>query len=119
MDAYYSMYCHTYMYTYYIKAYMFLYLCIYFTCTKTYVIIKMITLESSIYKMHDVSSIHIKLLNVQWYSHASISKYFSFRIEISQGILVLFVRHHTLISGTDTLVRGSKILFRSQDVFVV
>ena len=95
------------MYIYYIKAYMFIYLCIYFTYTKTYVIIKMITLESSIYKVHDVSSVHIKLLNVQWYSRASIRKYFSFQIEISQGILVLLVRHHALISGADTLVRGS------------
>ena len=84
----------------------------------------MITLKSSIYKvhMHDVSNVHVystKLLNVQRYSRASISKYFSCRIEISQGILVLFVRHHSLIFGTDALVRGSKILFHSQDVFIV
>ena len=84
----------------------------------------MITLESSIYKVHvyDISNVHVYctiLLNVQWYSRVPISKYFSFQIEISQGILVLFVHHYTLISGADTLVRGSKILFRSQDVFVV
>ena len=82
----------------------------------------MITLESSIYKVyvHDISNVHVystTLLNVQWYSRASIGKYFSFWVKISQGILVLFVRHYTLISGADTLVRGSKILFRSQDVF--
>ena len=74
---------------------MFLCICIYFTYTKTYVIIKMITLESSIYKVHvhDVSSVHVystTLLNVQWYSRASIGKYLSFRKEISLGILVLF-----------------------------
>ena len=83
-----------------------------------------VSLESSIHKVHvyDVSNVHVystTLLNVQWYSRASIGKYFVFRIEISQGILVLSVRHHTLISGADTLVRGSKLLFRSQDVFVV
>ena len=49
----------------------------------------------------------------------SIGKYFSFWIEVSQGILVLFVRHHTLFFGMDTLVTGSKILFGVQDVFVV
>ena len=86
--------------------------------------IMLITLESSVYKVHvhDVSNVHVystTLLNVRWYSRASTGKYFSFRIEISQGILVLFVHHHTLISGVDTLVRGSKILFRGQDVFVV
>ena len=37
-----------------------------------------------------------------------------------QVLFVLdFVRHHTLIFGTDTLVTGSKILFGIQDVFVV
>ena len=78
-------------------------------------------LESSIYKvrMHDVSNVHIKFLNVQRYSRASIGKYFSFWIDVSQGILVLFVHHHTLIFGTGTLVTGSKILFGGQDVFVV
>ena len=124
MHAYYNIYCYTCMYIYYIKVYMFLCLCIYFTYTKTYVIIKMITLESSIYKfhVHDVSNVHVystTLLNVQWYSRASIGKYLLFRIEISQGILILFVHHHTLISSVDTLVRGSKILLRSQNVFLV
>ena len=71
--------------------------------------------------MYDVSNIcsYIKFLNVQRYSRASIGKYFSFWIEVSQGILVLFVCYHTLIFGTDTLVTGSKILFGVQDVFVV
>ena len=106
MHAYYIIYCYTCMYIYYMKACMFLYLCIYFTYTKTYVIIKMITLESSIYKvhMHDLSNVHVystTLLNVQWYSHA---KYFSFWIDISQGILVLCVHHHTFISGADNFV---------------
>ena len=44
---------------------------------------------------------------------------FCFWIEVSKGILVLFVCDHTLIFGTDTLVTGSKILLGSQDVFVV
>ena len=124
MHTYYIIYCIpvcTYIILKRVCFYTYVYI---FTYTKTYVIIKMITLESSIYKvhMHDVSNVHVystTLLNVQLYSRASIGKYFSFRIEISQGILVLFVRHHTLISGADTLVTGSKILFCSQDVFVV
>ena len=41
-----------------------------------------------------------------------------FQIEISKGILVLFVSHHTLIFGSDTYVSGSKILFCSHDVLV-
>ena len=44
---------------------------------------------------------------------------FRFWIEVSQAILVLFVRHHALILGMDTLVTGSKIFFGVQDVFVV
>ena len=64
--------------------------------------------------MQDVSNVHVystTLLNVQWYSRVSIGKYFSFLVEISQDILVLFVRHYTLISGADSLVRDSKICF--------
>ena len=58
-------------------------------------------------------NVHTKFLNVQRYSRASISKYFSFWIEVGKGILVLFVRHHTLVFGADTLVTGSKILLGS------
>ena len=43
----------------------------------------------------------------------SIGKYFLFWIEISKGILVQFVRHHTLIFDADTLVMASKILLSS------
>ena len=42
-----------------------------------------------------------------------------FWIKICEGILVMFVRHHTLVFGMDTLVTGSEILFCSQDVFIM
>ena len=56
---------------------------------------------------------YMKFLNVHRYSRASIGKYFWFWTEISKGILVLFVCHHTLIFGADTLATGSKILLGS------
>ena len=58
-------------------------------------------------------NVHTKFLNVQRYSCVSIGKYFSFWIEVGKGILVLFVRHHTLVFGMDTLITGSKILVGS------
>ena len=91
------------------------YYSLYNICVSVLKYIVIINTEFSIYKicMHDISNVHLNFFNVQRYSHVSIRKYFSFQIEISKGILVLFVHHHTLIFGTDTLVTSSKILLGS------
>ena len=65
-------------------------------------------------------NVHTKFLNVQLKVQLCVHQQVLFVLDRSKsGILVLFVRHHTLIFGTDTLVTGSKILFGVQDVFVV